>query len=286
MVDVPPEVEQAPAEYADAAEPFAWGVVAFAAVLLLGRLLVQPAVMRVIRRRNERNPTLVDAVGRYTQLAVLLVALVVGLAFSGYGDILSGSALVIAAATLALGVAGQEVIGDLVSGLFLVVDPDFNVGDYIEWEGGAGVVETIRFRVTRVRTADNRVIVVPNTALATSAVTHPYSRDRVRVDVELGISYDDDVEAAAAALRQEVAEVDGTLETPRPQVLVHELAGDAVVLQVLFWMEKPTRKGVLRTRSTYVRRAKERLEAEGITVSPPSEHELSGALRVDGDAEE
>ena len=285
MVDVPPEVEQAPEEYGQLAEPFAWGVLAFVIAYFVGQLLVRPAIMRVIRRRNQRNPTLVDAVGRYTQLGILVLAAIIGLAFSGYGDLLSGSALVIAAATLALGVAGQEVIGDLVSGLFLVVDPDFNVGDWIEWEEGAGVVETIRFRVTRVRTADNRVIVVPNTTLATSAVTHPYNRDRIRIDVEFGISYDDSIDAATTALREEVDGLEGVLESPRPQVIVEELGGDAVQLRALFWLEHPTRKDVLRTRSAYVRRVKERLEAEDIGVSPPSQHELSGALHIDGDAD-
>ena len=281
MVDVPPEIEQAPEEYGQAVEPFVWGVAAFFVVYLLGRLLVLPGIMRVVRRRNQRNPTLVDAVRRYTQLLFLLVALIVGMAFSGYGDVLGGSALVIAAATLALGVAGQEVIGNLVSGLFLVVDPDFNVGDWIEWEDGAGVVETIRFRVTRVRTADNQVIVVPNTTLATSAVTHPFNRDRIRVSVEFGISYDDDIDAAVAAIREEIDGLDGVLEKPSPNVLVDELSGDAVELRVLFWLERPTRREVAAARSTFIRRVKERLEADGFGVSPPSEHDLSGELRID-----
>ncbi|QLD89229.1 mechanosensitive ion channel [Natronomonas salina] len=283
MVEVPPEVEQVSEEYSQLAEPAAWGIFAFVVAYLVGQLVVRPAIMRVIRRRNQRNPTLVDAVGRYTRLAILVLAAIIGLAFSGYGDLLSGSALVIAAATLALGVAGQEVIGDLVSGLFLVVDPDFNVGDWIEWEEGAGVVETIRFRVTRVRTADNQVIVVPNTTLATSAVTHPYNRNRIRIGAEFGISYDDSIDAAATALREEVEELEGVLETPRPQVVVEDLGDSAVHLRVFFWLEDPTRKNVIRTRSTYIRRVKERLEAAGIGVSPPSEHDLSGALHIDGD---
>lgn len=285
MVEIPTEVERAPGEYAQALEPLAWGLLAFVVVYLLGGLVVRSAVMRVVRRRNPRNPTLVDAVGRYTHLAVVFVAILVGFSVSGYGDVFSGSALVIAAATLALGVAGQEVIGNLVSGLFLVADPDFNVGDRIEWADGAGVVETIRFRVTRVRTDDNRIIVVPNTTLATSAVTHPYNRDRIRMVVDVGIAYDDDVDLAIRALREEVEAIDGVLETPQPQVMVQELASDAVDLRVTFWLGRPSRRDVLRTRSTFIRRAKDRLEAEGVAVSPPSQHDISGSLHVDRGAD-
>lgn len=281
MVDVPPEIEQAPEEYGQAVEPFVWGVAAFFVVYLLGRLLVLPGIMRVVRRRNQRNPTLVDAVRRYTQLLFLLVALIVGMAFSGYGDVLGGSALVIAAATLALGVAGQEVIGNLVSGLFLVIDPDFNVDDWIEWKNGAGVVETIRFRVTRVRTDNNEVITVPNTTLATTAVTRPYSRDQFRIVVEIAISTEEDIDAARAVLREEMAAIEDTLADPPPRIAVEEIDMDATWLSAQFWIGHPSRGDVRRVRSAYVTRVKERLQAEDITFSPPSEHELSGRIEVD-----
>lgn len=114
------------------------------------------------------------------------------------------------------------------------MNPDFNVGDWLEWEDSAGVVETIRFRVTRVRTIDNKVIVVPNTTLATSAVTHPYNRDRLRMVVDLGISYDADIETATSALYDEVEATEGVLEAPAPSILVQELGGDAVQLRVIF----------------------------------------------------
>lgn len=264
-------------------EPLVVGLAALVAVYAVGRALITPAVGRVVRRRNSRNPTLVEAIERYTRLALFLLAVIVGLTVAGYGNLFGGSALVVAALTLALGVAGREVIGNLVSGIFLVSDPEFNVGDWIEWSDGAGVVETIRFRVTRVRTAGQEVITVPNTTLATTAVTRPFGSDRIRVLVDLIVGYDADLEDATEILREEVEALEEALDDPGPTVTVEELADDGVRLRVIFWLPRTARKRLPRRRSTYVRRVKERLQDAGVTVSPAAERELSGSLRVERD---
>jgi small-conductance mechanosensitive channel len=162
------------AEVEPVVESLLWGFGTFLAVLLVGLVPVR-GLRRVLDARNPGNATLVEAVEGYTQLLVLVVAVAGALVAAGYGHVLSGPVLVVAAVTLAVGVAGQEVIGNLVSGLFLVADPDSNVGDWIAWEDQEGVVETSRFRVTRVRTPNNEVVTVPNTALATSVVRRPDS---------------------------------------------------------------------------------------------------------------
>jgi small-conductance mechanosensitive channel len=136
-----------------------WGVGAFLLVYLIGRLVVVRGIVRLVAARNSRTPTLVEAVERYTHLAVVLLAIAAGLSAAGFGHLLTGSAIVVAAVALAVGVAGLPVIGNVVSGLFPVVDPDFNVGDWIVWEDGEGIVETIRLRVTHVRTPSPSVVV-------------------------------------------------------------------------------------------------------------------------------
>jgi small-conductance mechanosensitive channel len=129
-------------------------------------------------------------------LLVLLVALFVGAGAAGFGQVLQNSALVIAAGTLAIGVAGQTVIGSLVSGLALVADPEFNVGNYIEWADREGEVRSITLRVTRVHTPDGELVTIPNTTLTSEAVARPYGRGRSRVVERIGIAYEDDVDDA------------------------------------------------------------------------------------------
>jgi small-conductance mechanosensitive channel len=258
-----------------------WFLVAFLVVALLGRLLVEPTLDRVVRSRNRNNPRLRDAFSLYFRALVVVIAAVAGATVAGYGRFLGSSALIVGAVTLALGVAGQEVIGSLISGTALVFDPEFNVGNYIEWDGGAGTVRSISLRVTRVETPDGELVTVPNTILTGGAVSRPFGRGDHRVVERIGIGYDDDVDEALRLLEATATDLDATLADPAPRAYVEELGSDAVVLNVHYWIEDPERRDLLDVRSAFAREAKARLDDAGITVSPPSTRDLRGRVEVD-----
>ena len=278
-----------PVESVEATRPYlvraAKFLVGFAVVYLLGRYALVTGVSRMVRRRNPNNPTMQEAVGRYTHAVVLVVAVAVAVASAGFSQVLTSSALVVAAGTLAIGVAGQEVLGAVVSGMFLVGDPNFNVGDWIAWDDTEGVVESITLRVTRVRTPNNEVVTVPNTALTANSVTRPYGRDTFRLTERIGLDYDDDVDAGLDLLRETVSDHAAVLDDPTPKAYVEELGGDEVVLRADFWIRNPNRRDVMSVHSGVTRALKERFEAAGFTVSPPAHHDVRGRVAVDGDAE-
>lgn len=259
--------EAVPGEFDPRIEALLFGILAFGIVYAIGRLFVLRGIVGLVRTRNRENRTLVAAVKRYLGLAVLVIAAMAGVWGAGFGHVLSGSAVVVAALTIAIGVAGQEVIGNLVSGLFLVADPDFNVGDWIQWEDSAGVVETIRFRVTRVRTANNETITVPNTTLATTAVTQPYGREQYRLDLRLGIATDQGIEEAIATVESAIDDTPAALAEPAPRVLVDEVSDDALWLSIHVWIGQPTRGEVVDVRSALIRRIRHRLQAANIEFS-------------------
>jgi small conductance mechanosensitive channel len=134
----------------------AWFLGTFLAVIAVGWVIFEPAVSRIVRERNRNNPTVRDVITRYIRLLVVIVGLLMGTAAAGFGYVIGDSIIVIAAGTLAVGVAGQTVLGSLVSGLVLVADPEFNVGDYIEWPDGSGTIQSITLRVTRIVTPPGR----------------------------------------------------------------------------------------------------------------------------------
>ncbi|MFC4450129.1 mechanosensitive ion channel family protein [Halorussus aquaticus] len=277
-VDTPAEA------YREILLPFGKFALAFLAVYLVGRFVAQPATTRIVRQRNPNNPTIQDAFRRYFHLLVVVVGVTFGMAAGGYGQVLTNSTLIVAAATLAIGVAGQEVIGALISGLFLVVNPNFNVGDWIAWGDREGVVEAISFRTTRVRTESNETVTVPNTELTTSTIVSQYGRAEFRVSEEVGIGYDDDVEEAMSLLGEAAVSHPAVLSDPEPRVYFSEFGDDELVLHIQFWIRNPTRKDILRVRSEFGLAVKSQFEAAGITISPASERELSGDLRVEQSA--
>lgn len=253
-------------------------------VYLVGLLLVVPAAVRVVRARNRNNPTVVTATETYIRVLLVTVSLLAGLAAAGQLSHLfdTNSAILVAALTFLFGVAGQEVLGSLVSGFFLVADPDFNVGDWIAWPGGEGFIEAVDFRVTRIRTPDNETVTVPNTELTTNTLTRPFARDRVRVVERAFLSYDDDTERALLELQQVASALEGAIADPSPRTRVEELGPSSVVVETLFWVESTDRSTVADVRSDFRRQVKRRFDELGLTLAPPSDQALSGSVTVTG----
>ncbi|MFC7135092.1 MULTISPECIES: mechanosensitive ion channel family protein [Salinibaculum] len=255
------------------------------AVYLVGRALVVPVVLRVVRSRNENNPTLLTATETYLQVLLVGIAVLSGLVGAGYGTVLvnTDSAILLAALTFAFGVAGQEVFGSLISGFFLVADPDFNVGDWVSWPGGEGTVEAVDFRVTRIRTVNNETITVPNTELTNNTLRRPFGRENYRITERAFVAYGEDTERALLELQQLAANDESVLEEPPPASRIVELGPDNVTVQAEFWVGEPARENVADIRSDFRRRVKRRFDEEGLTLGPPAGRELSGSVTVRDD---
>ena len=269
------------ARYTGAAEDLAVFLVGFLVVYSIGRYLVVPAFARALSLRRV-EPTLADAIERTTRAGVFVAAFVVGAGAAGYDDFLAGSAIVVAAATVALGFAAQDVVGNVVSGAFIVTDRAFNVGDWIQWDEKEGIIEEISFRATRVRTFDNEIVTVPNSELTTSAVTNPVLRNRLRIRQAFPVGYHD-VESAIEVVEIAAAEHDEILEEPSPTVRITELGDDEVELTARLWIANPARSDFMRIRSEFARSVNEDLAAVGIDLSPPAQRELSGGVSIADD---
>lgn len=278
------EVDPLPVDLTELADPViqvGGFVVGFLVVLLVGWMILEPAISRLVEKRNRNNPTLAEAISRYVRVSVLLVAVFVGLSAAGVTGFVGNSTLVIAAGMVALGVAGQSVIGSLVSGLALVTDPQFNIGDYIRWDDGEGEVTSITLRVTRVRTTDGALVTIPNTKLTDDSVVRPFEGGVVRTVERISVGYDADIESTRSLLTAVTEEIDGILADPAPSVGIEELGDDGVVLRVQYWVDDP--RGNLReVRAAFAQTAKTRLDEANVEISPASKRDLNGRIRVDG----
>lgn len=268
-------------EYLPVLYRLAWFFGTFLAVVAVGWFVFEPAVSRIVRERNRNNPTVRDVVTRYLRLLVVIVGLLVGTAAAGFGYVIGDSIIVIAAGTLAVGVAGQTVLGSLVSGLVLVADPEFNVGDYVEWPDGSGTIQSITLRVTRIVTPRGELVTVPNTTLTDQPITRPYGRLRHRLETEVGIAYESDLGEALEELYGAAADLDGVAAEPSPRVYVIDLAGDWVTCRVHYWIDDPDRHDAMSVQSAYSRAAKRRLEAAGIGLNPATKRDLEGEVAVE-----
>lgn len=252
-------------------------VVVAIVLYLLGRFAVRP-VLRWVLRRSPLERTLEQAVDKFAGVVLTVVAL--GIAAGAAGIPLSGSATLVAAGTLAVGFGAQDVLSNLVAGVFLVQDPKLNVDDQIEWGDNTGTIEDIGFRVTRVRTAENDTVIVPNTDLATNVVTNHTVNDPIGLTYDFGIGYGDDVGEAIRVISGVAEDHEAILERRPPTVRVRELGDTSVTLRARIWIARKDREKRAEVRAAFVRGVHERCRAAGIDLSTTTQHDLSGELAV------
>jgi len=259
------EASEIPAErYVEVAWSAGEFAVAFGAAYAVGRWVLEPLVERALEARINR--TAANALVKAVHVGVLVVALRLGLDAADYGYLLSIPPTVVAALTVAAGFASRDIASNLVSGVFIVTDPEFNIGDWIRWQDKEGVIEDISFRVTRIRTFDNELLTVPNSQLATSAVVNAVAKSPRRVSYTFHVGDDADLGRAAELLVAEAERHEDVLDRPTPSARVVELGGGRAGLQARFWIDRPSREAFVRIRSEYLRRVNVRFAAEGIDL--------------------
>ncbi|WP_293029569.1 mechanosensitive ion channel family protein [Natronococcus sp.] len=256
-------------------------LVAFVVVVMIGRLVLLPLVNRAFDRReldeHVRNPLLM-----LTRFGILFVAVAGAFGFAGFENFLVSLAGIAAAGALAVGLAMQNVISNFVAGIFIYADKPFRIGDWIEWDGGdySGVVEDISLRVTRVRTFDNELLTVPNSALTGGVVKNPVDGDKLRLKFVFGIGYGDDIQQATDIIVEEAKRHPGIMDDPEPAVRLTELNDSDVGLQSRIWISDPSRADFVRTKGEFITAVKQRFDEEGIDIPYPV-RTLEGGLELE-----
>lgn len=141
----------------------------------------------------------------------------------------------IGAAGLAIGLALQGSLANFAGGVLIMLFRPFRAGDWIEAQGVAGSVDSIQIFHTTLKTADNKVVIVPNGSLSNGHITN-YSREPVRrVDINLGIDYASDIKTAREVLLK-LADDPRVLRDPAPVVVVTGLGESAISLSLRVWV--------------------------------------------------
>ncbi|MWG35834.1 mechanosensitive ion channel family protein [Halomarina oriensis] len=253
-------------------------LVAFVLLWAIGRALLTPLVRRVMDSRgldeHAKAPLL-----RLVTFVMLFVAVSVAFGLAGFGNFLTSLATIAAAATLAIGLAMQDVLANFVAGVFIYTDKPFRIGDWIEWDGNSGIVEDISLRVTRVRTFDNELLTVPNSQLTDGVIKNPVAKDELRLKFTFGIDYSDDIQQATEIIMTEAEDHPDIMDEPAPSVRLTELADSYVGLQSRIWIANPSRADFMRIRGDFVTNVKQRFDAEGISIPFP-QMDLSGGIRL------
>ena len=141
---------------------------------------------------------------------------------------------------LALSLAMQDTIADIIAGFTILVDQPFRIGDRIEIEeiGTWGDVVEIGLRTTRIRTRDNRMVIVPNSTIGKNQViNYTFPDPRYRIQTHVGIGYGTDVETARSIIVEAVRHIEGVLPDKPVDALYIEMGESAMIFRVRWWIE-------------------------------------------------
>jgi small-conductance mechanosensitive channel len=140
---------------------------------------------------------------------------------------------------LALSLAAQDTLSNVISGIMIMLDQPFRVGDRIEIQslGTWGDVVDIGLRSTRIRTRDNRMVIVPNNTISTDQiVNYTYPDPRYRIQIEIGIGYGQDIELVRKVLVEAVRKVEGVLLDKPVDALYVNMGDSAMIFRVRWWI--------------------------------------------------
>ncbi|MBB6098066.1 small conductance mechanosensitive channel [Deinobacterium chartae] len=200
---------------------------------------------------------------------VLVVALGLYLVFQQFGIDLLPLLGGLGVAGIALGFAAQDILGNLIAGVTLLLDRPFRIGDWIRVEAWEGQVVRITLRTTRIRTRDNSFVSIPNSKIANNDVANLSEGGPLRVSDTLGVAYATDLDQARQVLLGALAQTQGVLADPPPRVAVDALADSSVNLKLIYWIAQERIAKRPQVQSRVREAAKRALDAAGISIPFP-----------------
>ena len=190
----------------------------------------------------ERDPHQVDTLlvllHRVARVLLVTISLITLLAINN----VNVNALIAALGVggLAISLAAQDTLSNVIAGVMIMIDQPFRVGDRIEIQGLGtwGDVVDIGLRTTRIRTRDNRLVIVPNNSIATDqVVNYTYPDPQYRIQIEIGVGYGQDIEDVRQVIIDAVRNVEGVLPDKPIDALYVEMGPSAMTFRVRWWIE-------------------------------------------------
>ena len=175
---------------------------------------------------------------------------------------------IMAAAGLAIGLALQGSLANFAAGVLIVMFRPYRVGDFVEAAGISGTVLQVQLLTTILKTGDNKQIIVPNGQIMNSIITNFSANDTRRVEMTVGVSYDDDLDKVRSTIQDLVNADERILKDPECLIAVSELADSSVNFTVRPWVNTADYSSV---KFDLTEAIKKRFDKEGISFPFPQQ---------------
>lgn len=205
-------------------------------VLVIGYLIIK-VLLKLIKRiflKSRIEHTVTTFLFSIIKIVAYAILAITALATIGVN--VSSIITTFAAAALTAGLALQESLGNVASGVVILINKPFVSGDILEFEGIKGRIESIRIFSTTLHTFDNKIVTIPNSRLTSNNVVNCTMVDKRRIDLSYTISYDDDIDKVKSIIYGLISKVDKILKDPSPSVCVGEYKDSGIEIIVWVWV--------------------------------------------------
>lgn len=206
-----------------------------AVITLVAGILVIKAVMRLLTRALERSKLEKAAYSLILSLAKVGLYLLLGLSLAtSFGIDVTGVVAMASVLTLAVSLALQNMLTNILGGFTLLTTHPFHSGDYVDIGDQSGTVTQIDMSYTRLVTPDNKVVCIPNSTVLASEVVNYSANDSRRAQIQVSAGYDAPTQKVIDALVL-AATVDNALLEPAPFAAVESYGDNAINYILRFW---------------------------------------------------
>ncbi|MEP1230833.1 MAG: mechanosensitive ion channel family protein [Litorimonas sp.] len=223
-------------------------------------------VYKMLVKQADNNPRIDTTLGKLGASAaksiIMLMTILSAVGFLGVK--VAAIMSIFAAATLAIGLALEGSMANVAAGLLLLILRPYNVGDYVELNGQEGTVEDLNIFATTLCTVDNVKVILSNGEVRGATIKNLTSLGKRRVDVDFGIDYGDDMDAAIDIIKATAAKDKRLLEAPWAKVVL--LNDSSVDIQMRVWCKPEDYWDV---RFDLMKDVKEAFDAGGISIPYP-----------------
>ena len=224
-------------------------------------------VMSVYLRRSLKEKVArehLDILLKVVSYSIIIIAALWTMTILGLN--LSGLLVAGGIAGIVIGFASQSIVGNLISGIFLIIERPIRIGNQVSVEGVLGFVEDIKIISTVIRTYDGLYVRIPNQKVFTSSITNFVGNVARRFEYVVGIRYSDDADKAIDIIKGLVGDNPFALKNPSPLIFVDTLGDNAVNIAVKVWAPSSDWYGV---KTELLWKIKKSLEQEGIEIAFP-----------------
>jgi small conductance mechanosensitive channel len=245
-----------------------FGILIGIIIFFIGRWVAM-LIVRLAARSMERaevDPLVIQFVKVLVYVGLLVAVVIAALDAAGIHT--TSLTALLASAGLAIGLAVKDALSNFASGVLILLNKPYGLDDYVEAAGTGGTVKEVSIFNTILRTPDNIEVIVPNAQVTNDIIKNYSTNDIRRVDLVVGVGYDDNIGQARDTLMNIMSSHPLVLADPAPTVDVLELADSSINLAVRCWAKNDDYWSV---RCDVLENLKTRFEDMGISIPYPQQ---------------